>query len=155
MLAFVHSVIGEDTLANYRFDKLFTPWEANELIPTLEVLIRELQVCANKLRSQIAEIIKVDHNIENLQLAQIVERYPQLGAPAARMAELARKIESYGCFLKDIDQGLIDFPWEIQDDDVVFLCWQIGEPRIIAWHSVESGFGQRKPLPGGTKPYLN
>ena len=71
------------------------------------------------------------------------------------MAELTRKIESYGCFLKDIDLGLVDFPGEIQGDDVAFLCWQIGEPRIIAWHSVESGFGQRKPLPGGKKPYLN
>ena len=54
-----------------------------------------------------------------------------------------------GCFLKDIDQGLVDFPFLIEadgddEDEVVFLCWQYGEPHIVAWHSIEGGFGQRR-----------
>ena len=67
---------------------------------------------------------------------------------------MAGQVEGLGCFLKDIDQGLVDFPYEIEDD-VVFLCWQSGERQIIAWHSIDSGFSDRRPLPGVNKPYLN
>ena len=138
-----------------RFDKLFNPHEANELIPRLEVLMRELQLRTGELRAQINAILEVDPGIEALQLPQIINRYPHLREPAARMAELANKIESLGCFLKDIDQGLVDFPWEIEDNRVVFLCWQFGEASVIAWHPVDGGFGQRQALPGTAKPYLN
>ena len=142
-------------MAKLGFDKLFTAREANELIPTLEVLIRELQLRANDLRERIGALLNHDVAIENERLAQIIERYPQLREPAARMAEIAGRIDSLGCFLKDIDQGLIDFPWELDDGDVAFLCWQFGEAAVIAWHPVEGGFGQRRPLPGAAKPYLN
>jgi hypothetical protein len=146
---------GEDGLPKLDFDKLFTPREANELIPTLEVLIRELQVRADYLRERIGDLLGEDAAIESQPLAQIIERYPQLREPASRMAEIAGKIDSLGCFLKDIDQGLVDFPWELDDGRVAFLCWQFGEAAVIAWHTVESGFGQRRPLPGAAKPYLN
>jgi hypothetical protein len=139
----------------HHFDKLFNPHEANELIPTLEGLMRELQMRAGELRSQIDAILEVDRGIEALQLPAIIDRYPQLRVPAARMAELADKIESLGCFLKDIDQGLVDFPWEIEDNRIVFLCWQFGEASVIAWHPVDGGFGQRQAIPGTAKPYLN
>lgn len=117
--------------------------------------MRELQLRTGELRAQINAILEVDPGIEALQLPQIINRYPHLGEPAARMAELANKIESLGCFLKDIDQGLVDFPWEIEDNRVVFLCWQFGEASVIAWHPVDGGFGQRQALPGTAKPYLN
>ena len=67
------------------------------------------------------------------------------------MAEIASEIEAMGCFLKDVDQGLVDFPFLLsgeEEDQVVFLCWQFGEPRIFAWHAIDAGFGERRPLPG-------
>lgn len=142
-------------MPNYHFDKLFDPREAGKLIPTLEVLIRDLQRCTGELRSIFNELMKTDPEIQRLQLAQVVERHPRLSEPATRMGELAKKIESLGCFLKDIDLGLVDFPWQIEEERVVFLCWQFGESSIIAWHPVEGGFAERKPLPGAAKPYLN
>lgn len=142
-------------MAKLGFEKLFTPREANELIPTLEVLIRELQGRAKDLREEIGVLIEHNAAIEHAQLAQMIERYPQLREPAAQLAETAGKIDALGCFLKDIDLGLIDFPWELDDGDVAFLCWQSGESAIVAWHPVEGGFGQRRPLPGAAKPYLN
>ena len=38
------------------------------------------------------------------------------------------RIESLGCVVKDIDLGLIDFP-AMRDDEPVYLCWKLGEPR--------------------------
>jgi hypothetical protein len=142
-------------LAARQFDKIFTPAEANELIPRLEILIRQAQSLADEFRREIEQLVRLDPATRRLDIPQMIKRYPRLRLPAARMTEVAQKIESYGCVLKDIDQGLIDFPCEIDEDHVVFLCWQFGEPVVAAWHPVEGGFAQRQPLPGARKPYLH
>jgi hypothetical protein len=141
-------------LAKYQFAKLFSQEEANELIPRLEIVIGRLQSQANSLREQIQQLSRQDDSILHRELDEIIKSYPELRSFTATMADAAAEIDSMGCLLKDIDQGLIDFPHE-QGDEVVFLCWQSGEPQIVAWHSIESGFADRQPLPGAPKLYLN
>ena len=150
-------------MSKHRFEKLFSADEANQLIPRLEVIVRDLQIQAGAIRKRIADLARFDDKLAQLDLPKVIARYPELRPIASRMSELAGEIQEMGCFLKDIDQGLVDFPFLIEaqneddddEDDVVFLCWQYGEPRIVAWHSVEGGFGQRRPLPGVDKPLLN
>jgi hypothetical protein len=142
-------------LPSHRFDKVFTPAEANQLIPRLEVAVRELQTGAGELRRRIGELAERMPEVRRLPLPQLIERYPQLHEPAHQLEQAAKKIESYGCLLKDIDQGLIDFPWEMEEDRIVFLCWQFGEPAVIAWHPIDAGFAQRQLLSGAPKQYLN
>jgi hypothetical protein len=141
-------------LPKYRFAKLFSQEEANELIPRLEILIRRLQMQATSMRTRIQELSHADSSVLHRELDDVIAEYPELRAFTSSMAEAAGEIDTLGCLLKDIDQGLIDFPHE-QGDDVIFLCWQFGEPRVVAWHSVESGFSDRQPLPGAPKLYLN
>ncbi|HVN28960.1 MAG TPA: DUF2203 domain-containing protein [Candidatus Binataceae bacterium] len=147
-------------MSKHRFEKLFSADEANQLIPRLEAIIRDLQVQAGAIRKRIADLARFDDKLADLDLPKVITRYPELRPIATRMSELAGEIQEMGCFLKDIDQGLVDFPFVIDtedddEEDVAFLCWQYGEPRIVAWHSVEGGFGQRRPLPGVDKPLLN
>jgi hypothetical protein len=141
-------------LSKQHFQKLFNTADANELVPTLEVLIRDLQLQANALRARILEFVRADEQVDSMRLEQIIELHPELRPVTFRMGEIAHQIEQMGCFLKDIDLGLIDFPCEI-GGEVVFLCWQFGEPHVIAWHPIESGFGDRRPLPGAPPNYLN
>jgi len=151
----IHANCRGKSLAKHQFEKVFTVEEANALIPRMEILVRGLQVEAEALRARIRELARRhDSSVAGMPLSDLVERYPELKENAARMAEMAGQVENLGCFLKDIDQGLVDFPYEIEDD-VVFLCWQSGERQIIAWHTIESGFSDRRPLPGVNKPYLN
>jgi hypothetical protein len=144
----------EAKLSIYQFQKLFSTADAEELVPTLEVLIRDLQVQARTLREGIRELVRADAQLETKRVHEIIELHRELRPFSDRMGEIAGQIESMGCFLKDIDQGLVDFPCEI-GNEVVFLCWQFGEPRVIAWHPIEGGFGDRKPIPGARKAYLN
>lgn len=141
-------------MAKREFEKLFSPEEANELIPRLQALITDLQIAASHVRERIAELSAQDPSLLDKTLRQIIKRYPDLAAPSTRMAEVVEQIESLGCLLKDIDQGLIDFPSD-NGEEIIFLCWEYGEPRVIAWHPVDGGFAARKPIPGTTKPYLN
>lgn len=148
-------------MGRHRFEKLFSPDEANELIPRLEILIRDLQVQAGVLRKRVNDLARFDDKLSDIDLPDVIARYPELQPIAARMSEIASEIEEMGCFLKDVDQGLIDFPFLIDaseaddEDQVVFLCWQYGEPRVVAWHAIDSGFSDRHPLPGAAKPLLN
>jgi hypothetical protein len=141
-------------LPNIGFNKLFSEEEANELIPRLEILMRQLQMQATSLRARIDELSVTDPSILRCAMSEIVGRYPELQSFATNMADAAAQIESFGCILQDIDLGLIDFPYDA-DDEVVFLCWQFGEPRVVAWHSVNSGFSERQPLPGAPNRWLN
>jgi hypothetical protein len=137
-----------------RFERLFTAAEANELIPRLEVLMRELQLEAGRLRTTVADLTRADRELASADFSQLRELSPELKEIANRMADMAAQIESFGCVLKDIEQGLVDFPFD-SDGEVAFLCWQYGEPHVIAWHSVEGGFDNRRPLRGAPKTYLN
>jgi len=47
--------------------------------------------------------------------------------------------------LKDLDQGLVDFP-SYRDGKLIYLCWKRGESRIEFWHDLESGIAGRQPL---------
>jgi hypothetical protein len=145
---------GEVILSKSRFEKLFSPDEANRLIPRLEIIMRDLQLMANFVRTRINELAAEDPDLLNRTLPEIVELHPDLDEPSTRMAQAVEQIEELGCFLKDIDQGLVDFPFD-NGEEVVFLCWQFGEQSVIAWHPMEGGFEGRRPLPGAPKPWLN
>ncbi len=57
----------------------------------------------------------------------------------------ARYLASLGVFLKDLDRGLVDFPARV-GGEVVFLCWQEGEPEVAHYHPLSGGFKERRPL---------
>jgi len=55
------------------------------------------------------------------------------------------EIDEIGVQVKDLDTGLLDFPCRL-DDQVVLLCWRMGETSIEHWHTMESGFSGRQPI---------
>jgi hypothetical protein len=56
-----------------------------------------------------------------------------------------QEIDSIGVQVKDLDKGLLDFPCQI-GEQIVLLCWQLGEAKIDYWHTVEAGFQGRQRL---------
>jgi hypothetical protein len=62
-----------------------------------------------------------------------------------RVQESIAEIDAIGVQVKDLDSGLLDFPCRL-DDQVVLLCWRMGEPAIEHWHTVESGVKGRQPV---------
>ena len=63
-----------------------------------------------------------------------------------RLVLLVKEINDQGIELKDIETGLIDFPYVRQNGEEVFLCYRLGEQAIVAWHSLEGGFAGRRSL---------
>ena len=56
------------------------------------------------------------------------------------------EIVDRGAQVKDIDEGLIDFP-AVSGGETVLLCWKLGEDEIRYWHTLEDGFAGRRELP--------
>ena len=65
---------------------------------------------------------------------------------AGELARVIDEIVEYGVEVKDLDEGLIDFP-ALRRGETVLLCWKLGEDEILYWHGIEDGFAGRQPLP--------
>jgi hypothetical protein len=50
-----------------------------------------------------------------------------------------------GIVVRDIEQGLIDFPG-LREGRQIYLCWRLGEDAVNFWHDRETGFAGRQPL---------
>lgn len=58
---------------------------------------------------------------------------------------LLARIQSFGCLVKDLNGGLLDFLSERNGRDV-YLCWRYGEPMISHYHELHTGFNGRRPV---------
>lgn len=129
--------------------KLFTLDEANGLLPALEPLLRRLLARRRELRRHQEALQAFQARASRdggILPGSDVSRAGGEGARLlAEIQEGVRQIESRGCVVKDLDQGLVDFPAR-RGREQVFLCWRLGEPEIRYWHGLQEGFAGRKPL---------
>ena len=61
------------------------------------------------------------------------------------IARCVDAIHSRGAIVKDIDEGLVDFP-AVREGAEILLCWRLGEDEVAHWHGLEEGFAGRKQL---------
>ena len=60
--------------------------------------------------------------------------------------EVVTELEADGIVLRDVAQGLVDFPARAPAGRGYWLCWLVGEPEVAWWHWPEDGFAGRRPL---------
>lgn len=129
-----------------RYSKLFTVNEANELLPALRPLVEQILENIRRLKNASETVIRKEQL--DAEAPDLMERLRQDADIARLISELqgfVDQINSHGCICKGVEQGLIDFPC-VLGSEVVFLCWQLGEPQVGYWHRIEDGFAGRKPL---------
>jgi len=130
--------------------KTFTLDEAQSLLPVLESLLkraiegkREAEEVESGL-SELARRIYVSGGMR-VDVGKVAKLRAEMETHLQRVRESISEIDSIGAQVKDIDTGLLDFPYRL-DDQVVLLCWRMGEASIEHWHTVESGFKDRQPV---------
>ena len=130
--------------------KVFTVGEANKLLSALTELITQLHEqrdCVSDIEAQIdaLELVSGPHSKKtNRELNQLVEKHHRLVAEFYAMVD---QVQEHGCFLKDVDLGLIDF-YGVVDGRMVYLCWQFGEQQVNHWHDIDGGYATRQPFEG-------
>ena len=125
-----------------KFDRYFTLEEANavleEILPDIEDLMA--------IRNRIVEIRpELESGLEKALGNGGSQATGELLGLMSRASQLVGQIQGTGALMKDLDRGSLDFPSD-RDGQVVFLCWQYGEPSITYWHDIEAGFTGRQLL---------
>lgn len=111
--------------------KLWEVEEARSYLPRIRELLAVLRRAAEARagaagnghwsRSQSSDKVTVDQALDELSRGSVI--------------------------LRDLEQGLIDFPSQSPRGRVVLLCWRSEEEDLSWWHSPEEGFAGRRPLP--------
>lgn len=140
--------------------RLWTPEEANrrlldlaELLPRLRGWVIRLGEVHSELK-RIAEFWRndaeaedhVDHELK----ARLDAEWRHL---TRRLEEAVNGLHEEGIEVKELEQGTVDF-YGVVDGEVVFLCWQRGEPEVGFYHPISGSFRDRRPLPAeGRSPH--
>ena len=130
--------------------RYFTAEEANEALeevrPLTEELVEHRRGLAELQERKVALTARIAGNGGNVQPHEVQGLQERLDEALAGIARCVARIHELGALVKDLDQGLVDFPARRGDEDVL-LCWCLGEEEIGFWHGLEEGFSGRRPLP--------
>jgi hypothetical protein len=130
-------------------DRLFGRDEAEALLATVRPLVEELQALRRESLELDAQLQQLHwkarsngHDDLDDALTKVQRRRE---AANTALGERVDRLRGMGVLVKDLDMGLVDFPWQ-RGERVVYLCWKLGEPSIKWWHEVDTGYGSRQPL---------
>jgi hypothetical protein len=130
--------------------RTFTLDEAQSLLPVLESLLKRAidgKHSAEEAESDLAGLAQRIYLSGGMRVnpATVAQQRAELESHLTKVKESMAEIDAIGVQVKDLDAGLLDFPFKLEDE-VVLLCWKMGESSIEHWHTVESGFGGRQPV---------
>jgi len=130
--------------------KTFTLDEAHSLLPVLESLLKraiEGKKAAEEVESALADLARRIYLSGGMKVdvGKVTKQRVEIEGHLKLVRESIAEIDSIGVQVKDIDAGLLDFPCRMEDQ-VVLLCWRMGETSIEHWHTMESGFQGRQPV---------
>jgi len=130
--------------------KTFTLGEAQTLLPVVEALLRRAQAAGVRAGELAQEMQQLSQRIflaggMHVDVAVAARRRAEHDKAVQDAKDTLAEIDSIGVQVKDLEQGLLDFP-SVIDGKQVLLCWKLGEPAITHWHTEEEGFAGRKPL---------
>ena len=130
--------------------KRFTLAEANRMIPHVEPLLKQALALKNEFQEAAQSFQSIGQRVTMmggmvLNRDQAIDSKHRRDDLGMQLKTLIEKVQEFGCTIKDLDRGLIDFPTLFRGTEVC-LCWKLGEADIAWWHSTEEGFGGRKPI---------
>ena len=121
----------------------FTVKSANEILP---IIIKKYEYA----KKQKDLIIKTEQELtpsmstEN-SLIDYATLKQKLNSAVTKFYQSLEDLENTGVVVKQLDQGLLDFPAKRFDQEI-WLCWKEGETEVKFWHEKDSGFMGRKPI---------
>ena len=121
----------------------FTLKEANAMLPSVIKNFKNLLNLKN-------EVVRIQSELESnpkymSSFKDYVPKKQELNSAISNFYKAIEEIESIGVMIKSMDEGLLDFP-SLMFNEEVWLCWKEGETEIKFWHGKNEGFNGRKPV---------
>ncbi len=137
-------------VGNIDMSRTFTVSEAEALLPVLESLLRS----AIQAKTLIEEVDAEQQQLANrifvnggtlVDIVAVARRKAEREKALQKAKDAVAEIDATGVQVKDLDIGLLDFPCLV-GEDVILLCWKLGEKKVTHWHGMQEGFAGRKPI---------
>ena len=121
----------------------FTLEQANKLLPHV------IQKFENVLSAK-NEVVRIQSDFETnpkymTNFKDYIIKKQELNSAITNFYKSIEDLEATGVSVKSIDQGLLDFP-SLMFNEEIWLCWKQGETEIKFWHGKDEGFNGRKPI---------
>ena len=121
----------------------FTVKSANEILP---IVIKKYEYA----KKQKDLIIKTEQELTQSMSAEnslidYATLKQKLNSVVTKFYQSLEDLENTGVVVKQLDQGLLDFPAKRFDQEI-WLCWKEGETEVKFWHEKDSGFMGSKPI---------
>jgi hypothetical protein len=128
---------------------VFTPEEANATLPLVRAIVSDLVDLSRELserRQRLALLLggKAKHPRDPYH-EELVQIQAEMEKDSLRLREYVGELRALGVEPKSGTEGLVDFP-AILDGRKVYLCWKLGESRVLFWHDLEAGYMGRQPV---------
>ena len=121
----------------------FTLDQANKMLPS--IIEKFNNVVAMK-----DQVVKIQTDFETnpkymANFKDSIIKKQELNSAITNFYKSIEDLEATGVSIKSIDQGLMDFP-SLMFNEEIWLCWKQGETEIKFWHGKDEGFNGRKPI---------
>jgi hypothetical protein len=137
----------------YKPARLFTIDQANAMLPLVRAICSDLATLARDVMERRHRLALLtagrDLKTGDPYSDELAQMESELERDAVRLQEYVNELKELGVEPKGAVEGLVDFPCEL-DGRVVYLCWKLGEPEVLYWHDLDSGFSGRQPLTAGS-----
>jgi hypothetical protein len=117
--------------------RVWTVAEADAVLPRVAETVERAQAAVAGIGGRAAALSTVATGNGHAQPA---------GGEAGAFHDVVVELEDEGIVLRDVRQGLVDFPARSPSGRGYWLCWLLGEPAVEWWHWPEDGFAGRTPL---------
>jgi hypothetical protein len=118
--------------------RYFTVERANRALPLVSRVVEDLTRTYEDLRKQQRDLRAAPKGDREDIGAQIRRHENEL-------QRLLAELDSIGCELKSIEQGLLDF-YAKKGEEIIYLCWMRGEDKVEFWHTLHGGVRGRRPI---------
>jgi len=121
----------------------FTLEQANKMLPSV---IEKF----NTVLDAKEQVVRIQTDFETnpkymSSFKDYIIKKQELNSAITKFYKSIEDLEATGVSVKSIDQGLLDFP-SLMFNEEIWLCWKQGETEIKFWHGKDEGFNGRKPI---------
>jgi hypothetical protein len=119
-----------------RDEPYWTVERANAALPRIRETVQRIRALVGERRDQAESTATRIHGNGH------APNHPHAAELRGALEQLTRD----GIVLRDVDNGLVDFPARSASGRQYWLCWLVEEPEVAWWHWPETGFAGRRPL---------
>lgn len=119
--------------------KYFTVAEANRALPYVSRIVGEITHSCARVNSMSRQL---ERDGEEGIAREVRDDYER---SVNHLSSLLDELHQVGVQLKDSEKGLVDFP-AVHEGREIYLCWQLGEQHVLAWHELDAGYAGRQDV---------